>query len=448
MATFLILLQLVIVLAMIFIGARVGGIGLGIYGMVGCLILIFGFGLPPGKLPIDVMLIIVSVITAAAALQAAGGLDYLVGHAARFLRRHPDQITYYGPLTTWAFCLVAGTAHTCYSLLPIISEIATARRIRPERPLSVATTAASLGITGSPVSAATAAVISTDLLGGQGIELRHILLVCIPASLVAILVAAFVQNRVGCELEQDPEYQRRVAAGVLHPERDDALLEQMMKHPAPRARYAVWAFLAGVAAVVLLGCVPALRPCYTGADGLSVRLPMAETIEIIMMSTAALILLVGRASVKAAASGSVFAAGMNALVGIFGIAWMGDTYFCGNIDFYQAHIAGLVTQYPVLFALALFVMSIMLFSQAATVRTLYPLGLALGLSPLSLVAMFPAVNGYFFFPNYPTEVAAINFDRTGTTRIGRFVINHSFQLSGFITTVVSIAVGMLIAACL
>ena len=213
MITTMVLIQLAIVLALIFIGARVGSIGLGIYGMVGVFILVFIFGLKPGKLPIDVMLIIVSVITAAASLQAAGGLDYLVGVAARFLRRHPQQITYYGPLTTWLFCLVAGTAHTSYSLLPIISEIAKNSKIRPERPLSVAAIAASLGITGSPVSAATAAIISTDLLGGRGIELKDILIICIPASLIAILVSAFVQNFVGKELEDDPEYQRRVREG-------------------------------------------------------------------------------------------------------------------------------------------------------------------------------------------------------------------------------------------
>ena len=206
MATTLVLIQLVIVLAMIFIGARVGGIGLGIYGMIGVLILVFGFGMHPGKVPIDVMLIIVSVITATAALQAAGGLDYLVTLAARFLRKHPEQITYYGPLTTWLFCLLAGTAHTCYSLLPIISEIARKNKIRPERPITVATISASLGITGSPMSAATAAMISADILGGKGIELKDILLVCIPASFIAILVASFVQNHVGKELEKDPEY--------------------------------------------------------------------------------------------------------------------------------------------------------------------------------------------------------------------------------------------------
>ena len=443
MGTALILLQFVIVLALIFKGARVGGIGLGIYGMVGVFILVFVFGMKPGNLPIDVMLIIVSVITAAAALQAAGGLDYLVGLAAKFLRKHPTHITYFGPLTTWLFCLVAGTAHTCYSLLPIISEIATNSKIRPERPLSVATIAASLGITGSPVSAATAAIISTDLLGGAGIELKDVMIICIPASLIAILVAAFVQNRIGKELVDDEVYKERVAKGIIDPEHDSELIDEMIKNPNPRAKYAVVAFLLGVLMVVVFGSVPSLRPSFM-VDGMLHRVTMPETIEIVMMSVAALILVVGKANVHDAVKGNVFGAGMNAMVAIFGIAWMGDTFFNGNLAFFKEPIANVVTQYPFLFAIALFFMSIMLFSQAATVRTLYPLGIGLGIAPLALVAMFPAVNGYFFLPNYPTTVAAINFDRTGSTRIGRFVVNHSFQVAGFITTFVSIGVGYLI----
>lgn len=439
--TLILFIQLLIVLALIFIGARTGGIGLGIYGMLGVFILVFVFGLQPGKVPIDVMLIIVSVITATAMLEAAGGLDYLVQVAARFLRKHPEHITYYGPLTTWLFCLVAGTAHTSYSLLPIISEIATNNKIRPERPMTVATIAASLGITGSPMSAATAALISNDLLGAQGIELKDILLICIPASFVAILVAAFVQNFVGKELEDDPEYQRRVREGLIVSEGEGASVQKASYDK--RAKYSVFAFLTGVVLVVLFGSVPSLRPSFE-VNGVQERLSMTDTIEMVMMSVAVLILLVSRANVGKAVSGNIFQAGMVAVVAIFGIAWMGDTFFTGNMEFFRTQISHIVTQYPYLFSVALFLMSIMLFSQAAAVRTLYPLGIALGISPLALIAMFPAVNGYFFIPNYPTEVAAINFDRTGTTRIGKYVLNHSFQLAGFITTIVSIGLGYVI----
>ena len=427
-------LELAVVLAMIFIGARVGSIGLGMYGMVGVFLLVFVFGMEPGNIPIDVMLIIVAVITASSALQAAGGLDYMVEAAARFLRKHPSHITFYAPLTTWLFCILAGTAHTSYALLPIISEISLKAKIRPERPLSVAAIAASLGITGSPVSAATAAILSQSLLGAHGVGMSQILVVTIPSSLVAILVAALVQNFIGKPLEQDPEYQRRLQDG--HLEEED---ETEKKTVNPRAKWAVLVFLLGVVLVVLFGSFPSLRPAFNGSP-----ISMNSAIEIIMMSIAALILLVGKADVKKAVKGNVFSAGMVAMVSIFGIAWMGSTFFEGNKDLIIGAVGGLFTQWPMLFAIPLFLMSIMLFSQAATVKTLYPVGLALGIPPMILLALFPAVNGYFFLPNYPTQVAAIGFDRTGTTKIGKYVINHSFQLAGFITTVVSIGLGYLI----
>ena len=435
MSTALVLLQLAIVLAMIFIGARVGSVGLGMYGMIGVFILVFIFGLEPGNIPIDVMLIIVAVITASAAMQAAGGLDYMVEVAAKFLRKHPNHITFYGPLTTWLFCILAGTAHTCYALLPIISEISLKAKIRPERPLSVATIAASLGITGSPVSAATAAVLSTSLLGAHGVGMAQILMVTIPASLIAILVASFVQNFVGKPLEEDPEYLRRVKEGLL---KEEAATDSPTE-ANPRAKWAVLVFLLGVVLVVLFGSFPQLRPQFNGQ-----AVSMNSTIEMIMMSIAALILLVGKADVKVAVKGNVFSAGMVAMVSIFGVAWMGSTFFEGNKELILGSVAGVFTQYPILFAIPLFVMSIMLFSQAATVKTLYPVGLAMGIPPLVLLALFPAVNGYFFLPNYPTEVAAIGFDRSGSTKIGKYVVNHSFQLAGFITTFVSIGIGYLI----
>ena len=436
MATFLLILQLLVVLAMIFIGAKVGSIGLGIYGMVGVFILVFIFGLEPGFIPIDVMLIIVSVITASAALQAAGGLDYMVQIAAKFLRRHPSRITFYAPFVTWLFCFLAGTAHTCYALLPIISEIAYKEKVRPERPLAVSTIAASLGITGSPVSAATAAILSQSMLGGAGLGIKEIMYITVPASLIAIFVAAFVQNFVGKPLEEDPEYQRRVREGLL----EDVETSSEEKPINPRAKWAVLAFLLGVILVVLFGSIPAMRPTFNGEP-----MHMNYIIEVVMMSIAALILFVGKADVREAVKGNVFASGMNAMVSIFGVAWMGSTFFLGNQEAIMGSVAGVFTSWPILFAIPLFLFSIMLFSQAATAKTLYPVGLALGVPPYVLLAIFPAVNGYFFLPNYPTEVAAIGFDRTGTTHIGKYVINHSFQLAGFITTFVSIGVGYLIA---
>lgn len=435
METLLILLQLFIVLAMIFIGARVGGIGLGIYGMVGVFVLVFVFGLEPGAIPIDVMLIIVSVITASAALQAAGGMDYMVNMAARFLKKHPSRITFYAPLVTWLFSHWAGTAHTCYALLPIISEIARKANVRPERPLSVATIAASLGCTGSPVSAATVAILSHSVMDQSGIGMDDIIMVTIPASIIAILVASLVQNYVGKSLDKDPEYQRRLREGLFDNDTSSADVANIN----PRAKWAVLIFLLGVLLVVLFGIFPELRPSFDGKP-----LNMNATIEMVMMSIAALILFIGKASVTDAAKGNVFASGMNAMVAIFGVAWMGSTFFEGHHQAILGSVEGAFVAYPLLFALPLFVFSIMLFSQAATIKTLLPVGLAMGVPPAVMLVLFPAVNGYFFVPNYPTEVAAIGFDRTGTTRIGKYVVNHSFQLAGFITTFVSIGVGYLI----
>ena len=436
MATFLLLLQLVIVLAMIYIGAKVGGIGLGIYGMVGVFVLVFVFGLKPGAIPIDVILIIVSVITASATLQAAGGLDYMVNVAARFLKKHPSRITFFAPLTTWLFTIFAGTAHTCYALLPIISEIARKEKVRPERPLSVATVAASLGCTGSPVSAATAAILSEELLGVRGIGMTEIMVITIPASFIGILVASLVQNYVGKPLEKDPEYLRRLREGLLEGETKTSSEEQSVN---PRAKWAVLAFLLGVVMIVLFGIFPSLRPTFDGDP-----LNMSTTIEMVMMSIAALILLVGKADVREAMKGNVFASGMNAMVSIFGVAWMGSTFFEGHQEAILGSVEGVFTTKTLLFVIPLFLFSIMLFSQAATAKTLYPVGLAMGVPPMVLLVLFPAVNGYFFLPNYPTSVAAIGFDRTGTTRIGKYVLNHSFQLAGFITTFVSIGVGYLL----
>lgn len=433
-------LQLIVVLAAIFVGAKVGGIGLGIFGMIGMAILVFVFHIPPGEAPIEVMLMIVAVITAASTLQSAGGLDYLVKVAEKILRRNPESITYLGSIVCYVFTFLAGTGHIAYSLLPIISEIATDSKVRPERPLSISVIASQQAITASPISAATAALLSTSLLGGQGIEMIDILMVCVPSTILGVLAGAFAVSFVGVDLDKDPIYLKRLQEGLIQTKEHT---ETSNADSKSRPLIAVILFLMGVFSVVLFGSISSLRPSFN-IDGEMVKVTMAQIIEIVMMSTAGLILLLAKADVTKAVNGSIFIAGMQAVIAIFGIAWMGDTFFNGNLAFFKENIQSVVTTYPFLFAFALFVMSILLFSQAATVRTLYPLGLALGISPLALLAMFPAVNGYFFLPNYPTVVAAINFDRTGTTRIGKYVINHSFQIPGFVSTIVAIAVGYLI----
>lgn len=427
------LLQFLFVLVAIIIGARIQGIGLGVMGGLGLAILVFGFGLEPTSPPIDVMLMIVAVIAAAGCMQAAGGLDLMVAMAEKLLRKHPSRITILSPIVTYLFTFVAGTGHVAYSVLPVIAEVARETKIRPERPLSIAVIASQQAITASPISAATVALLS--MLAGFNISLLDILMISIPSTLVGVLVGAFVSMRIGKNLHEDPEYLRRVESGMFA---EDKKVKQSEFKIKSKAGLSVLIFLLATVLIILFGSIDNLRNM--GA----VRLDMPIVIEILMLSAAALILLVTRTNGIKAAQGSVFVAGMQAVVAIFGIAWMGDTFINGNMEQLRSSIEGVVRSMPWIFGIALFVMSILLYSQAATVRALMPLGIALGISPWMLIALFPTVNGYFFLPNYPTVVAAINFDRTGTTRIGKWVLNHSFMLPGLVATFGAVCTGFLI----
>lgn len=429
-------LQLLFVLLAIIVGARVGGIGLGVFGGLGLAVLTFVFGLEPTTPPIDVMLMIVAVIAAAGCMQAAGGLDLMVKWAEKILRRHPQRITLLSPLVTYLFTFFAGTGHVAYSVLPVIAEVARETGIRPERPMGIAVIASQQAITASPISAATVALLS--MLAGYDITLFDILKISIPCTLVGVLAGAIYSMRVGKELKDDPVYQARFKSGELS---GANYCTAEVANPG-KALTSVLLFLGATVGIVLFGSIDSLRPSFQTSEGVVV-MQMAHIIEVLMLSVAALILLLTGTSGMKAAKSSVFNAGMQAVVAIFGIAWMGDTFISGNIAVIKENIFGLVTDMPWLFGIALFVMSILLFSQAATIRALLPLGMALGISPYMLIALFPAVNGYFFIPNYPTVVAAINFDTTGTTRIGKYVLNHSFMMPGLISTIVAVGLGIL-----
>ena len=429
------LIQLAFVLVAIIIGARLGGIGLGVLGGLGLAVLTFVFDLEPTSPPIDVMLMIVAVIAAASCMQAAGGLDLMVKWAEKLLRKNPSKITILSPLVTYLFTFIAGTGHVAYSVLPVIAEVATETKIRPERPLGIAVIASQQAITASPISAATVALLS--MLTGQGfnVSLFDILMISVPCTLAGVLAGAFYSLRVGKELEDDPEFKRRIAEGEFTTQK--YVLKDVKNQKA--AGWSVIIFILATIGIIPFGSIESIRPVFNGQS-----LSMAYIIEILMLSAAAIILLATRTDGIKAVQGSVFSAGMQAVVAIFGIAWMGDTFIGGNMAELKGSIEQIVTAMPWLFGIALFLMSILLFSQAATVRALLPLGLALGISPYMLIALFPAVNGYFFIPNYPTVVAAINFDRTGTTHIGKYILNHSFMVPGLIATGVSVLLGLLL----
>ena len=429
-------IQFLIVLGCIFIGARLGGVGLGVMGGVGLAILVFVFGLQPTSAPIDVMLMILAVITAAGSLQASGGMDYLVVLAEKALRKNPKWITFIAPLVTYVFTFCAGTGHVAYSILPVIAEVSRESGVRPERPMAIAVIASQQAITASPISAATVALLA--LLTDFKISLLDILMISIPSTLIACMIAAFVSSKMGKELNDDPEYLKRLEAGLAPIKKDKKEFQA-----TPGAKLSVLFFLLAAVLVVILGSFETLRPGWD-IEGTFTRMTMPAAIEIVMLTISALIIIFCKPKVEEIVSGSVFKAGAAAVVAIFGIAWMGDTFFQGNLALISGSISDLVTSAPWLFAVALFALSILLYSQAATVRTLMPLGITLGINPALLIAMFPAVNGYSI-PNYPTVVAAINFDRTGTTRIGKYILNHSFMVPGLIATLGAVGIGILLS---
>ncbi|NSL87771.1 anaerobic C4-dicarboxylate transporter family protein [Chitinophaga solisilvae] len=442
-------LEFAILLAAILVGARMKGIGLGVMGMVALAVYIFLFRMRPADPPIDVMLIILAVVTTAATLQAAGGMDYLVRLAEKILRSKPSLIVLMGPLVTYFFTLFAGTAHITYSLLPIIAEVSTKKRIRPERSLSISVISAHLAITASPISAATAALLT--ILSGK-MELLDIMKVCIPATIIGTLAGVAVCWKKGKDLDKDPVFLEQMkdpafAASI------NADVEESREPLKPGAKTSVIIFALAVLLIVLVGAFPNMLPSFgEGAGNLSVdakgHVKMAAVIELVMLASAAVMMLITRTSAAQVAKASLFNSGAQAVVSIFGVVWMSATFMQTNAAVIEATLGDMVRAAPWTFAIALFILSILLFSQAATTKALMPLGMSLGIAPAHLIAMFPAVNGDFFLPGYPTLLAAINFDRTGSTHIGKFLVNHSFMIPGLVSVAVSVAAGFFLAGIL
>jgi anaerobic C4-dicarboxylate transporter DcuA len=490
-----IVLQFAVVLAAIWMGARSSGVGLGLWGAVGLLVLLVAFGINPTSPPIDVMLIILAVIMAASVMDAAGGIEFLVRIAERIIRANPKYVTIVAPLTTWSFTFVAGTGHIVYPLLPVIYETAHQSGIRPERPMAVATIASQQAITASPVAAATAAMIG--LFAEKGVAqwgLPEILMICVPATLTGVIAAAIVSMFIGKDLKDDPEYQAALKAGKIPPPKvyapagapattgtaQGGALGESQHGPAaariatsqrgavgdlavagaaprgtsgsagggdvrpplkPTAKLSAYIFLIGVGLVVLFGFFPSLRTL-PGAKG---PLAMPTVIEIVMMSVAAIMLVATKIVVDEVPKTPTLRAGVVAVIGIFGLAWLGDSFIAAHKDVIVPAIGDWAKAAPWTFAFGLFFASVLLYSQAATTRALMPLGMALGIPPQFLIAMFPSVNGYFFIPTYGSLIAAINFDLSGTTRIGKYVLNHSFMIPGLIATSVAVVTGLFLA---
>ncbi len=439
----LIAIELIIFLACILVGARLGGIALGTVAGIGLAIFVFIFALPPGGPPPGVLGMIIAVITALAAMQAAGGLDYLVSIAEKIMRKHPQHIVFIAPVVTYLLVFGSGTTHVIYALLPVIAEVSRKGDVRPERPLSISVIAGFQGNIASPISAATVAMLG--LLIAKGISLPRMLAITIPSTFIAVLVGALSVAWRGKKLSDDPEYQRRLASGEVKP---PETLPQPLGTSLRNARGSMILFLMGILAVVLIGVFPGMRPVYqvVGDGGIdSDQVSMGMAIMIVMIAVSGLTMILFRASPEATLKGTIMRSGLTAIISILGISWLGSSFFEGNRVAIVGTISNLVEVYPFAFAGGMFLLSTMLFSQAATIALMMPIGQALGMPTSLLIAFYPASNGLFFVPTYGTVLAAVSFDQTGTTKIGKYLLNHSFMRPGIVSLLTAILVAFVLS---
>jgi anaerobic C4-dicarboxylate transporter DcuA/anaerobic C4-dicarboxylate transporter DcuB len=433
----LVALEGVIVVGFIALGVRTGGMGLGLWGGVGTLVLVFVFGLDPGEPPVDAMLIIIAVISAAAAMEAAGGVDYMVLVASKALRARPGALNFAAPYISYVLTILTGTSNTFYSIVPVINEVARANKMRPERALASSTVANALGITSSPVAAATATIL--PLVEVYDYNLVDVLLITIPASIVGILVMSLMMSRHGKELEDDPEYQRRLAAGEVAPAAEVATIELK-----PYAKRSVAIFLLGVAAIVVFGLFEDIRPTVAAEGGGVEPISVTPLIQMFMLTAAALIVILCHVRATEVPGMPIFRSGMVAMIALFGIAWMADTFIANNEDAITSALGSMAENWPFTIALAIFLVAALTTSQSAATRTIVPLGLALGIGAGYMIAFWTAVVGVLFLPANGTQIAAAEADTTGTTSLGKRVFDHSFQLPLQIVWIVTALVGVAI----
>ncbi len=441
-------LQMVIVLVCLFYGARKGGMALGLLGGVGLVILAFVFRVAPGKPPVDVMLTIIAVVAASATLQASGGLDVMLQIAEKVLRRNPKFVSIIAPLVTCCLTIICGTGHVVYTILPIIYDVAIKNNIRPERPMAASSVAAQMGIIASPVSVAAVslvAMLANYTVGGRHIVLTDLLAITIPSTLLGVLAIGCFSWFRGKDLDKDERFQKFIA----EPENKAYVYGEtvtLLDKILPRSNWlAMWIFLSAIVVVGLLGAFEVLRPLVPNAKGDMKPLSMVLCIQMFMLFAGAMILIFTKTDASKISKNEIFRSGMVAIVAVFGIAWMADTIFDAQIGNLKVALGDIVRNHPWSYALMLLIVSKFVNSQAAALAALVPVALQIGVDPGYVVAFAPACYGYYILPTYPSDLAAINFDRSGTTRIGAFIINHSFILPGLIGVLTSCVIGFLLA---
>jgi transporter, anaerobic C4-dicarboxylate uptake (dcu) family len=450
MNTYILIFEFLFLLGILYIGSRYGGIGLGVISGIGLVIEVFVFRMPPASAPIEVMLIILAVVTCASILEAAGGLKFMLQVAEKILRKNPKQITFLGPIATYTLTLMLGTGHAVYSIMPIIGDIALKNKIRPERPMAAASVASQLALTASPISAVVTVYLGKGLLdlfhqqGGESLTLINILSVTLPATFLGLMAMCFYSLRRGKELEADPEYQRRLQDPIYRDQILNSTKTTLNDFIPQSSKNAVYIFLSSIVLIVVLALYEDIRTFEVLKEGVTTQMvvPMGVIIQMVMLCFGGIILTTCKTSVKLVPEGVVFKSGMVACVAIFGIAWMSDTYFTYAMTYFKDGITAMVQAYPWTFIFALFAVSIVINSQAATAKMMLPVAITMGLPVPLLIGIMPATYAYFFIPNYPSDIATVNFDPTGTTKIGKYYFNHSFMVPGLIAVGVSCLVGI------
>lgn len=464
----MLILGFVVLLACLVVGVRKGGLGLAAVSGIGLIVFIFGMGLKPGTPPVDVMLTIMAVVTCSGFLQASKGLDVMLKYAEIFLRSNPKYITILAPITTWFLSVLCGTGHVVYTMFPVIYDIAIKQNIRPERPMAAASVASQMGVCASPASVAVVSVVAILSATSHPFGVMQILAISIPATFCGVAAAGLWSLNRGKDLEKDPEFLARIANpeikafvyGESAVQRETAATiaaeggafvskeineASLINKDLPRTAYrAAGIFLLGIAAIAIFGSFPKLLPHFADAKGVLKPLSMTPTIQLMMLAIATIILMFCNVKASDVASGTVFKSGMVAIVSVYGVAWMADTYFGAYLPVMKKTLSGLVLAYPWMYAVILFLVSKLINSQAAAVTVVVPMALTVGVDPLLIVAFMPASYGYFVLPTYPSDLACIGFDRSGTTRIGKYIINHSFMIPGLIGVATGSLVGYIL----
>ncbi|MBR2396628.1 MAG: anaerobic C4-dicarboxylate transporter [Bacteroidaceae bacterium] len=441
--TFVMILQLLIVLAALYVGSRYGSLALGAISGIGLAILVLGFGMKPGNPPTDVIYIIIAAVTCAGIMQAAGGMDWLIQIAEKLLRKHPEHITFLAPLCTFFLTVLVGTGHVVYTLMPIICDISLKKGIRPERPCGVASVASQVGITCSPIAAAVASFVIISNDNGFDINNLQVIAITIPACLCGLMAAALCSYKRGKDLDKDPVFQERKANPKMYKYMYGETASVLDKEVTKSAKISVYIFLGALLVITLYSFFQIIghdiRPTVNGKP-----IGMNIIIQIVMISAAAFMIIFAKANPRQAVVGNVWQSGMVAVIAIYGIAWLADTYFGNYLPQMQDGLQGIVSKYPWAMALAFFAVSVLVNSQGAVVVAMLPLAYSLGIPGPVLLGVLPSVYGYFFIPNYPSDIATVTFDRSGTTRIGKYLLNHSFMMPGLVSVITSTIVATLI----